>query len=462
MNSSFSAVFLRRIKMKYFKTSLYPKLVALMAGAALFGLVSQSALALTQSGTVINNMALLSYSVGGTAQNQICSSIAGNSTGNGGTVGTTCTSGTNGAVASAFTVSDKINLTVAGGAITPVTPGQLGATTTFTVTNLGNAKQGYNLAVADTAGAVFGAATDNFNATGYTIYQDTTNNTAAGGACTTASAVVITTIPNLNAGASICVWVAATAIPAIQVNGDAVVVTLTAATTWPAALVPAEEPVVGVGAGQMGGAGILVTQTAGAHTAGVDVVFADAATVLPLDAAYNGQYIAYGAWKVQSAILSVTKAVTVLCDPVNGNTNPKNIPGAVVQYAITISNAATASSSATLSSVSDTLAASLAWDPKLISGVGAGGATCTSAGGVQLSATTGFGVIGATGTTVSGYAAPGLATQATTAGATQAAGVVTINYATLTAGAGIIPAALAAGALPVNSAITVYFNAIVQ
>jgi uncharacterized repeat protein (TIGR01451 family) len=35
---------------------------------------------------------------------------------------------------------------------------------------------------------------------------------------------------------------------------------------------------------------------------------------------------------------SLAKTVTVLSDPVNGPVNPKNIPGAVVQYAITLSN----------------------------------------------------------------------------------------------------------------------------
>jgi len=414
--------------MKYFKTSMPSRLVALLAGAALFGLVSQSALALTQSGTAIVNTASLSFTVGGVAQTAIIGSAT-------------------------FTVSDKINLTVVGGAITPVSPGQAGATTTFTVSNLGNAKQGYNLAVADTVGAVFGAATDNFNATGYTIYQDNTNNTAAGGACTTASATAITTIPNLNAGASICVWVAATAIPLAQVNSDAAVITLNAATTWPTVLVPGEEPVVGAGAGQMGGAGVLVTQTVGAHTAGVDVVFADAATVLPLDAAYNGQYIAYGAYKVSSAILSVVKVATVLCDPINGNTNPKNIPGAAVQYAVTITNAVGAAS-ATLTTVTDTLVAALGFDPNLINGVGAG--TLCNATGTHLAAS-GFGAVSGAGV-VTSYSAPGLATQATTAGATQAAGTVTVNYGTLAS-----PAySLVGGVLPANSFVTVYFNAYVQ
>lgn len=90
----FSNTFYRRSKLKRnYRTSSPTRLAALLAGAALFGLVSQSALAAgTASGTTINNLAKLSYSVGGTAQNEICSSPTGNGTGNGGTSGTTCVS----------------------------------------------------------------------------------------------------------------------------------------------------------------------------------------------------------------------------------------------------------------------------------------------------------------------------------------------------------------------------------
>ena len=48
--------------------------------------------------------------------------------------------------------------------------------------------------------------------------------------------------------------------------------------------------------------------------------------------------------------LSVTKISSVLSDPVNGTTNPKAIPGAVVEYCILVSN----TGAATLTSVSAT------------------------------------------------------------------------------------------------------------
>lgn len=200
---------------------------------------------------------------------------------------------------------------------------------------------------------------------------------------------------------------------------------------------------------------VVANNNATANTAGVDVVFADVAGVV--DAITDGSHSTYGAYKVVSAILSVAKVATLLCDPINGNTNPKNIPGAVVQYAITIVNGAGAAS-ATLTQVSDVLAASLAVEPKLINGVGAG-ALCTSATGASLSAS-GFGAVNGAGV-VTTYAAPGLATQATTAGATATAGAggtVTINYGTLAS-----PAyTLVGGVLPASSFVTVYFNSTVQ
>ena len=43
-------------------------------------------------------------------------------------------------------------------------------------------------------------------------------------------------------------------------------------------------------------------------------------------------------FEVQSAGLNVTKVATVIDDPFNGTTDPKAIPGATVEYVITIVN----------------------------------------------------------------------------------------------------------------------------
>ena len=67
--------------MKKLNTTSPPRVVALLFGAAMLGLVSQSALAAgTASGTVVTNLAKLSYTVGGVAQGDICSSPTGNGT----------------------------------------------------------------------------------------------------------------------------------------------------------------------------------------------------------------------------------------------------------------------------------------------------------------------------------------------------------------------------------------------
>lgn len=403
------------------KTNRPPRLVALLASAALFGLVSQSALALTQSGTSISNTATLSYSVNTLAQTDITSAVA-------------------------FTVDDKVNLTVSGGVQTSVTPAQVGALTPFTVTNNGNATQGYNLVAANAASGAYtvaGAITDNFDpVTALTIYRDNNCDGIINGAD-----AVVTTIPTLNVGTTACLLVS-TDIAASRVNSDAAVVSLKATTTWPTPLVAAEEPAAVV-------AGAVVTATAGANTAGVDVVLADVAGVIAGDAASDGAHSTYGAFKVVSAVLSVSKVTTVICDPINGNVNPKNIPGAAVQYAVTITNAVGAAS-ATLSQITDTLTGTLAFDPKLNSGA-LPATNCVSGNVANTLSATGFGAVSGAGV-VTSYAAPGLAGQAVTAGATHAAGVVTIDFPTLAS-----PTyGLLSGVLPANSYVTVYFNAFVQ
>lgn len=434
---------------RFINTSSPPGFAALLAGAAILGLLSQSTLAaVTPSGTSITNLAKISYKVGTVDQPEICSSPTGNSTGNGGTTGTTCTTGSNGALSTSFTVDNKVNVTVAGGVITPVTPGETSVVTPFTVTNSGNATQGYNLVAANAASAGYTvnatAITDNFNPVpALQIYLDNNGNGIIDGAD-----AVVTTIPTLAPGATANLLVL-TDIASTRLNGDAAVISLKATSVWPTPLVPAEEPT-----GTTPTAGATVIATAGANTADVDVVFADTVAGV-VDATFDGAHSTYGAFKVASAILSVAKSATVICDPINGSTNPKNIPGAAVQYAVTITNA-TGAASATLTQVTDSLVSTLGFDPKLINGVGAG-SLCSSGTGTSLSAS-GFSAVSGTGTTTTTYASPGTTGQATTAGATEAAGVVTIDFSTLAGGA----YGLTGGVLPANSFVTVYFNAFVQ
>lgn len=262
----------------------------------------------TTAGSSIVNTATLNYSVGGVAQTAINAS-------------------------NAFTVDRKISLTVTepGNATTSVAPGQTGAVTTFLVTNMSNAPLDFGLSVVDQVGGTAAhGGTDNFDMTGETIYVDTNGN----GVYDAGTDTAVTYLDELAADASRTVFVVAN-VPAGRVNGDVAGVVLTA---------QARE------AGAAGTQGIVVVQTVGANTAGMDTVFADTAGAT--DAARDGQFSARDDYTVAASLLTVTKTSRVISDPQNGTTNPKMIPGALVEYCIQVANAA-GGATATAPAVSD-------------------------------------------------------------------------------------------------------------
>lgn len=400
------------------KTKQIPKptrLVALLAGAAILGLVAQSTMAApvgTASGTVVNNLATLAYSVGAIAQTPIGSSAAGNTTGAG--------------TATTFTVDNKINMTVADNGITTATPGQVGAVHTFTVTNTGNSTQDFSLAAANLiATTVVGGNADTIDVAGFTAFIDTNSNGLL-------DVGEKTYIDELVSGGTAIVTVIAN-VPIGATNTDFANISLTAT-----ALV----------GGTVGTQGAALTNAA-ANTAGVDVVFADAAGTD--DLALNANHSARGTYDVVSATLTVTKTVTPICDPANGNVNPKNIPGAAVRYAITIKNSGAIA--ATLTSLGDTLDAALLFDPKLNSGA-LPATNCVSGNVANTLSAGGFAATWGTGV------APGtfVAADATTAGAAVSGQIVTITYGSLTSSTHPV----ASGTLAVGDYVTVFFNAFVQ
>jgi hypothetical protein len=401
------------IRLGYQKT--IAKSLVMLTGAALLGLVSQSALAVgTASGTLISNSATLAYSVGGVAQTGIGSSLTGNTAGPG--------------TATTFLVDNKVNLSVVGGGVTTVTPGQVGGVSTFVVTNLGNTVQDFLLTPANnTTGTVLGANTDNFDGTGLIAFVDTNTNGVL-------DAGEKQYIDELAPGASVTVTVLST-IPIAQVNNDISVVNLLATAR----------------AGGLVGTQGAALVNAGVNTAGVDVVFADTVAGTD-DLVLNANHSDRTTYKVVTATLSVMKTVTPICDPANGDVNPKNIPGAAVRYAITIANVGSAP--ATLTSLSDTLDAALLIDPKLNSGA-MPATSCVSGNVANTLSASGFGAVRGVGV---GPGTLGVAADATTAGASIAGQVVTILYGTLASTSyGAVNASLAAG-----SYVTVYFNAFVQ
>lgn len=89
----------------------------------------------------------------------------------------------------------------------------------------------------------------------------------------------------------------------------------------------------------------------------IDIVYGDLAGGATGDGSRDGVHSAAGAYKVASANIAVTKSYTVVSDPINGTSNQKAIPGAVVRYSIAIAN--TGGSSALLSTITDQLQSNL-------------------------------------------------------------------------------------------------------
>jgi len=403
------------------KTSSYTKLVALLAGATLFGLLSQSALALgTLSGTTITNNASLSYTVGAVTTS----------------IDTTLTP-------AQFKVDTKVNLTVVkvGAAPTSVVSDPLlgvVATTSFTVSNLGNSSHDFNLVIngllANGTADPFGVGpVDNFN-----VSLCSVTGVVFGGVGSWAGAGN-DFIDGLAADATATVTVSCT-IPAAQADNSLAVISLLATARVDNAI-----------AGTLGAA-LPAEGPNNVDPMIVDFVYADGANAD--DALRDAAHSDRSAYWVQTAVLSITKSATLLCDPINNNgANKAYIPGAVVQYAITIINTGTAA--ATLNTVTDTLqVANLALDGTLTDGTGVCGVGFSQSG-------TGYGAVKGTGV-ASTYAAPGPGTvaQAVTAGVAFASPTITITFANL---AGTqIGIAGASSSLPAGDFITVYFNAIVQ
>jgi len=408
--------------MKHIKTSRSTKLAALLAGAALLGLASQSALALgTAGGTPINNTATLTYSVGGTGQPNIL------------------------AASPTFVVDEKINLTVVGGVTTTAATGAMGVATPFTVTNNSNSALDFSLVV-DSA-----IAGDQFDPALCTFAQET--NAVAGYQAGVDTVITfLDEIPAAPAAGSTATVYALCNIPAALVTGNQGLIDLKATARGDFTGVAGQ---YAAGPGVLGAAlPVLAFPSATADTAAtVDLVYADIAGTFALDAANDAAHSARNIYQIANAALTVSKTAIPLCDPVNGTVNPKNIPGAAVQYAISISNAA-GGASATLTQLSDAVTGTT-FDANLISGAG-GAAGCVAGAAGSLAPAVGVGVVG--GALVLG-AVPALvpaANHAATGGAAFAAGTVTITFNALASAA-----YAGLDTLPAGNYVTVYFNAFV-
>lgn len=299
----------------------YSRLLGTVGAAALAVLVANPALADgTAAGTTITNTVTVNYQVGGVSQ--------------------TATGASN-----SFAVDRKVSMTVAevGSSATQVSPGATAQVTTFTVTNNSNATLDFAL----TAGQLSGGAgahggTDSFDVTNVKIYLDDGDNVFDAGD------TEITYLDEVAPDETRRVYVVSD-IPLSLTTGSVATVSLTATGRE------------GGGAGSQGAA-LSETNTGAANEVDamfVDTVFADSAGTD--DAQGDGAHSARDDYSVLAAALTVVKRSKVISDPVNGTTNPKAIPGATIEYCISVANAG---GSATASSVaiSDPLPATVTYD----------------------------------------------------------------------------------------------------
>ena len=275
----------------------------------------------TDAGVTVSNRATVNYTVGTVAQAPIESSPTGNSN-----------PGVGNGANTTFVVDNRINLNVTelSGNATLVSPGQTGVVTAFTVSNTGNATQGYQLSASNlVGGAVFGN-TDNTDVSNLRVFVD---NPGAGGSAGAYDAAFDTAanVDTLAEDGNVVVFIVVD-VPLTATNGQFSNVRLQARAAVP---------------GTNGAT--LEAETAGADTAGIDIVFGDAGR--------DATQTADDQYSVQSAALTITKTSTLISDPFNGTTNQKAIPGAVIEYVVSIANTGTVSAGSI--QLSDTLDATL-------------------------------------------------------------------------------------------------------
>jgi uncharacterized repeat protein (TIGR01451 family) len=298
------------------------QLLGAVSAFALVAMSSAPAMAAgTRAGNTIQNTVTVSYNVGGVAQ-------------------------TDATASDTFTVDQRVNLTVSSIANTSVSPNQTNRVLAFDVTNTSNSTADLVLTSALRAGTAA-------NITNFRIFRDTNGNRILD-----AGDVAVTFLDEVAEDATVAVLVVAD-IGINARNGDTFDVALTAAAH---------------AGGTAGSQGARLTATAGANTAGVDTVLFDGAGVS--DAANDGAFSAQGRFTVSGAVLTVAKTSRVISDPVNGTTNPKAIPGATIEYCITVANAAGAATATNVAILDD-----LPADVTYLSAFGIflnGSATCTT------------------------------------------------------------------------------------
>lgn len=314
---------------------------AAIAGVSGGQAFAQTASTATPAGTTVSNTAQATYSVNGAAQS---------------TQSNTAT----------FVVDRKVNLTVvrAQDNDTEVALGQTGAVTTFRVTNNTNGIQDFLLDPEQNFGTIVYVGTDNFNMNNLKAYVDANNDGIYQPGTDTA-----TFIDELKPDETRTVFLVGD-VPTSQLAQLAIVdLHVTVAE--------------GGAAGTQGQRLVQTTLNVLNQDNEVDVVFADNdSDGIGPDALHDGEGRAYLAYNVgvKNVSLSVVKSMTVLSDGVSV-LNPKALPGAVVEYCLSVRNATllTAANNVTLT---DLVPANTTYVAQSLT-IGAPGGTCVLLGQAQ-------------------------------------------------------------------------------
>ena len=265
----------------------------------------------TVAGTTITNTVSVAFKVGGVTQPTLSASDS-------------------------FMVDRKVNLTVVenGSATTQVSPGENAAVTSFLISNLSNAPIDIALSASNLAG-------DDYSVSNFKVYADTNSD----GSYTAGTDLQITYLDQIAPETTnVRVFVLAD-VPLGGSTGQVASIRLTGTAAEATAA---------------SSLGAVITQSAGANTAGVETVFADSNANGNI--ARDGIDLAQDSYTVLTAGLTALKTSRIVSDPLNGTTSPKMIPGATVEYCIAVSGAS-GGAPATDVAISDTLPGTTTYDP---------------------------------------------------------------------------------------------------
>ncbi|WP_105102980.1 DUF11 domain-containing protein [Microbulbifer pacificus] len=257
-------------------------------GLLVVGMVPQAFAAGTTAGDTVSNTATVSYDVDGVTQDTVDSNAA------------------------EFTVDRIIRMTLdEDDSPVSTAPAASAKVSSYTLTNTSNATLDFKLAVSNVSTAVdTNNGIDTIDGTDLLVYWDENGN----GIVDTGESDTVTSL----AADGIAKILVVLTVPSTATDG-AVIGVLVNATAHES------------------GGGAAVTETTGADTIdSMDTVFGELASPDSIEG--NGQITVYGAYVVETATLVVSKTSSVISDPFNNTTNPKFIPGALVEYCIVVTN----------------------------------------------------------------------------------------------------------------------------